>query len=156
MAEQEGVIKFELHHETADLPSGVDLTDLSHWRQELVRHGLVGRDPARYDGLGFGNLSQRLDIGGFVITGSQTGGLTKLAPEHFVWVSNVTTALNQVASQGRIYPSSEAITHATVYQASGEAMFVFHAHSPEIWAAGKALSLPATAFVPRSVYHERP
>lgn len=148
MAEQEGVIKYQLDHETQDLPQDIDLTDLTHWRSELLRFGLVGQDPGRYDGFGFGNLSQRLALGGFLITGSQTGEIRQLGREHYAWVTNAVTAANRITSQGLTKPSSEALTHAAVYDASSEIQFIFHAHSPEIWQAGADLGLPATANVP--------
>ena len=147
MAEQEGVIKYQLDHEAQDLTDGIDLTDLTHWRSELLRLGLVGQDPGRYDGFGFGNLSQRLALGGFLITGSQTGEIRQLGREHYAWVTNAVTAANRITSQGLTKPSSEALTHAAVYDASSEAQFIFHAHSPEIWQAGARLGLPVTANV---------
>ncbi len=55
MAQQEGVIKFELWFiQTAPLPKEV-LREINAWRHLLYLTQLIGRDPARYEGYGFGN-----------------------------------------------------------------------------------------------------
>ena len=69
----EGVIKFHVEHETEAGCGESDIVELTKWRKELRTAGLVGQDLARYGGLGFGNLSKRLEDGTFLITASQTG-----------------------------------------------------------------------------------
>jgi hypothetical protein len=73
MAETEGVIKFNLTFRTERVV-GVNVAELSAWRTVLKELGLLGQIPGRYDGYGFGNISQRC-AGGFVISGTQTGRL---------------------------------------------------------------------------------
>ena len=86
---QEGVIKFELDYATGPGPRASDIASLNGWREILFMLRLIGQDPRRYGGLGYGNLSQR-EVPGpgeraalFVITGTQTGGLATLRPEHY-------------------------------------------------------------------------
>src|SRR5262249_35839367 len=125
---------------------------LSAWREVLARLSLVGRDPARYEGLGYGNLSARLapfgDVGRgrrrFLVTGSQTGGIPDLTLDHYCVVERYDVARNTVHSLGPVRPSSESLTHGAIYDAAPAARFVFHAHAPEIWRAARALGLPVT------------
>jgi ribulose-5-phosphate 4-epimerase/fuculose-1-phosphate aldolase len=148
MAEQEGVIKYQLTHEDAPLPSGINSSELNNWRAKLSEVGLIGQDPARYDGYGFGNLSQRYAPGGFVITGSQTGELPELGASQYAWVKSADTSQNAIISLGETKPSSEALTHAAVYDTCPQVQFIFHAHSPDIWVKGSELGVPVTEDVP--------
>jgi Class II Aldolase and Adducin N-terminal domain len=151
MKAQESVIQYRLGFTQAP-PDPVDgLDELIAWRRILRPLGLVGQDPARYDGFGFGNISLRLQreahtIGrpAFVITGSQTGHLADLGPEHFAEVIDWDTDENWVAARGPIRPSSEAMSHAAVYAASGDMGCVIHAHSPDIWRNADKLPFAAT------------
>ena len=57
---QEGVIKFNLQYQlTPEVPLPGWQT-ISAWRQLLCQLQLIGQDPQRYQGLGFGNISWRL------------------------------------------------------------------------------------------------
>lgn len=151
----EGVIRFEVEHETRMLDArvhGESARVLSAWREVLARLSLVGRDPARYEGLGYGNLSARIppfgDVGRgrrrFLVTGSQTGGIADLTLDHCCVVERYDVARNTVHSLGPVRPSSESLTHGAIYDAAPAARFVFHAHAPEIWRAARALGLPVT------------
>lgn len=142
MAETEGVIKYRLEHREAALPTSEGLAELEAWRYALLQLGLVGRDPARYGGLGFGNLSRR-QREGFLVTGTQTGHLQRLGPEHFCLVREWSLADGRIGSVGPSRPSSEALTHAAVYQASA-AGAVMHGHSPVLWQRAAELGLPVT------------
>jgi ribulose-5-phosphate 4-epimerase/fuculose-1-phosphate aldolase len=51
---------------------------------------------------------------------------------------------NRVRSSGLRNPSSESLTHAAIYDLSPAIRFVFHVHSPHIWANAGALRLPET------------
>lgn len=144
MAEQEGVIKFDLDWHPGPPAEGVDPAPLDRWRARLMAAGLVGQDPARYDGYGFGNLSMRV-AAGFVITGTQTGALPALSAEHYALVTAWDVAANRIVARGPVKPSSEALTHATLYGLHRDIGFVFHGHGPSIWTARDRLGLPATA-----------
>ncbi len=150
----EGVIKFHSDHRSASLGSeGVDTlaAGLMAWRAILRRLGMVGRDPGRYEGFAFGNLSARLegeDDGGaprFLITGSQTGGKEGLTLADFCIVEASDAAANRVRSVGLASPSSESLTHDAVYRLDASIGWVFHVHSPEVWRRRAALLLPTSA-----------
>lgn len=140
----EGVVKFELAHEPAPPPGARWLRPLIAWREVLARLQLIGQDPARYGGAGFGNVSRRMP-GGFVITGTQTGGVAGLAPRHFALVTACDPERNRVESRGPLAPSSESLTHGMLYALDPAVRFVFHVHSPAIWRARDILRLATTA-----------
>ena len=148
MAEQEGVIKFDLDWRpgppATGVDTGIDPAPLDRWRARLMAAGLIGQDPARYDGYGFGNLSMRV-AAGFVITGTQTGALPALSAEHYALVTAWDVAANRIVARGPVKPSSEALTHATLYGLDPDIGVVFHGHGPSIWTARDRLGLPATA-----------
>lgn len=141
----EGVIKFELVHAPAPPPAASLLRPLIAWRQVLARLALIGQDPARYGGAGFGNVSRRVRGERFVITGSQTGGIDALEPRHFALVTACDPARNRVEARGPVPPSSESLTHGMLYALDPTIRFVFHVHSPEIWGARERLRLATTA-----------
>lgn len=140
----EGAIKFHVNHETSVCCKESDVAELTEWRNELRAAGLVGQDLARYEGLGFGNLSRRMEDGTFLITASQTGHLETLTPEHYARITDFDPARNLVWSKGMNPPSSETMTHLAVYGANQAAQFVFHVHCPQIWNAKTGLNLLVT------------
>lgn len=151
----EGVIRFQVEHDTRPLDARVlDETSrvLAAWREVLARLGLIGRDPARYEGLGYGNVSARIgpmgDVGRgrrrFLVTGSQSGGRPQLTLADFALVERYDIERNQVVSLGLVPPSSEALTHAALYDVGPALRFVLHAHSPEIWRSARPLGIPVT------------
>jgi L-ribulose-5-phosphate 4-epimerase len=146
MSEREGVIKYHLDHQSIDLPTGVDITELNAWRTLLHRLNLIGRIPEKYHGLGFGNISRRLVPGGeqFVISGTQTGHLPRLTLQHYALIQDASPQGNSIRSTGPCAPSSEALTHACVYQQDPAIQAVIHVHSPELWHNTLALRLPHT------------
>lgn len=144
--EQEGVIKFDLEFESVDVVTDEMVAELTPWRERLFLLKLIGQDPLLYDGLGYGNISRRLRPGSdeFVITGSQTSHLPALNPEHYAIVLESFIEKNKLVAKGLTRPSSEALTHASFYQASQDIHYVFHVHSAKIWKQAKTLELPVT------------
>lgn len=145
--ETEGVIKYRLDFEQAPLERPALALKLEPWRQRLCALGLIGgNNPARYDGLGFGNLSHRVEPGSlhFVISGTQTGHLEQMGAEAYTLVTSCDPASNTIRAQGEIPPSSEAMTHAAIYSAAPDAQAVIHVHSPEIWQQAESLGLAVT------------
>ena len=63
MTYDEGVIKFEARHTKKELSHrqfGEKAATLVAWRAILLQTGLVGQDPNRYGGAGYGNVSARV------------------------------------------------------------------------------------------------
>jgi len=144
MKEQEGVIKYQLEHTEKPIVEKISLSEVNAWRTIIFRLGLIGQDPERYDNLGFGNISQRLDSQSsqFIISSSQTGHIEHLSPEHYCLVVKADPQKNQIQSCGLYKPSSESLTHASIYAQDGNIQAVIHVHSPEIWNNTAALNLP--------------
>jgi ribulose-5-phosphate 4-epimerase/fuculose-1-phosphate aldolase len=146
--EREGVIKFTLEFRPGPPPAAAQLPELDAWRLIFRRLGLLGQDPRRYAGLGFGNLSRRaggsLPAAAFIISGTQTGGLEQLTPADYVTVLSCDPDHNRVIASGPTHPSSEALSHGVLYQADPRIAWVMHLHCPDIFAAGSRLRLPTT------------
>mgnify|MGYP001818654925 CR=1 FL=1 len=148
--QEEGVIKFDLRYTDSTPVNLAPYEALNRWRSLLWERALIGQDPARYGGYGFGNVSQRTvspDNDGqrsFIISGSQTGALHTLHGEHYATVTACDLAHNRVAAHGPIRPSSESLTHGMVYEQSNDIRVILHAHSPDIWQAAVMLELPLT------------
>ena len=147
MGEREGVIKYRLNHQQAEFSADIWINELNAWRTVLFRLNLIGRIPEKYGGLSFGNISRRLVPGKeqFVISGTQTGHLAKLALQHYALVQTASPQDNSIQSRGLCQPSSEALTHAGVYQQDPAIQAVIHVHSPELWHNTQRLQLPHTA-----------
>ncbi len=141
--ETEGVIKFQLDHRPGPAPATTLTAPLRAWFQVLRRLELLGQRPDRYLGYAYGNLSRR-DGSGFLITCTQTSGQKRLEPDQFSRVEGWNVVTNRLQAAGPCKPSSEALTHAIVYQRIPAARFVFHVHSPDIWRNMEALELPVT------------
>jgi hypothetical protein len=139
---EEGVIKFKLEHCAADPLPPTDLAALRAWHRICHRLGLLGREPGRYAGFAYGNLSRRA-ASGFIISGTQTAGNPDLGPGDYAEVHGWDVDANRVISRGPCRPSSESITHGMIYEAA-PANFIVHAHSPEIWSSAGPLGLAAT------------
>lgn len=146
MTEQEGVIKYRLDHQHRALSDSSDITSINAWRTILYKLGLIGQNPNKYQGLGYGNMSLRLQPQQmrFLITGTQTGHLAYLTTQHFAVVDSASPVENSICSEGPKQPSSEALTHASVYLHSPDTQAVIHVHSPEIWRNTENLQLPHT------------
>ncbi|MBT8493041.1 MAG: class II aldolase/adducin family protein [Deltaproteobacteria bacterium] len=149
----EGVIKFRALHRTgkAGFSDHRAVARLLAWRSILFDLGLCGQDPDRYGGAGFGNLSLRIGAPSaprgrrpFLITGTQTGGVSELGSEQLCAVHSYDLNLNQVVSQGPVAPSSESMTHGAIYDLSSRIRCVVHVHSPAIWRRARELRLPTT------------
>ncbi|MBI4701696.1 MAG: class II aldolase/adducin family protein [Deltaproteobacteria bacterium] len=150
----EGVVKFRAEHERADLPAqryGELGCKLVAWREIMAMALLVGQDPLRYGGAGYGNVSGRIGPPGaprgarsMLITGTQTSGLAHIGLGHLCVVERYDYERNWVRSHGPVEPSSESMTHGAIYDLTPAIRFVLHAHSPIIWRRARELHVPVT------------
>jgi ribulose-5-phosphate 4-epimerase/fuculose-1-phosphate aldolase len=149
MTTAEGAIQFRY---TLDAPAPADVLDaerfaqMAAWRTILRQLDLVGRDPARYDGYAYGNLSVRdgADPHRFYVTASQTGGDPSLARSHLVRVDRWNAERFELFATGVAPPSSESITHGILYDADPSIAWVMHVHARAIWRNAHRLDLPVT------------
>lgn len=145
----EGVIKYISDFEVRSLSPDVltAIVKLDQWRQVFFDNNLIGEDPDRYGGYGFGNLSKRLDpqCGLFAITSSQTSGLPFLQMDQdYSVIKSYDLVANTLSAYGLKEASSEALTHAVIYDYDPLVQAIFHAHHPGIWNATEQLGIPAT------------
>ncbi|HEY3342057.1 MAG TPA: class II aldolase/adducin family protein, partial [Anaerolineae bacterium] len=141
MTQQEGTVKFQLDYTDGQIPAYEEIRELNAWRRLFFVTGLIGQDPLRYGGYGYGNVSQRLPPfssfgqAQFAVSGTQTGELPELTASHYCMVTECWPAQNRVVAHGPIKPSSESMTHGMVYGMDDALRYVFHTHSPTIWRA---------------------
>jgi len=142
VGETEGVIKFNLTFADEQLED-IDVTSLSRWRTILKDRGLIGQEPDRYDGYGFGNISMRCEQG-FIISGTQTGGLDGVTLDDYALCEHWDLSLNAITARGRVKPSSESLSHAAVYDVHVDVNWALHAHSPDLWQNAESLGIVTT------------
>jgi ribulose-5-phosphate 4-epimerase/fuculose-1-phosphate aldolase len=138
----EGVIKYRRRWEQTPALDAKEIAELVRWRRPLYAAGLIGH--LEKEAVGYGNLSVRAeDDGLFLISGTQTGHLPDLGPQHFALVTNCDIERNMIECRGPVEASSEAMTHGSIYALDDTIRAVVHVHSPELW-VGLRSSLPAT------------
>ncbi len=126
--DEKGYVKFKYHWIKAKL--NLNIRQLNHWRAKLYRLGLIG---ANTDGIGFGNISQRIKKQEFIITGSGTGGLPLLNKNHYTICSKCDIKHNTVICRGPIIASSESMTHSAIYKFLPDINAVIHVHNRPGW-----------------------
>lgn len=144
--ETEGVIQFAYHlspsRDRAQARARAEA--LEALAAPFRRAGLLGRDPARYEGLAYGNVSQR-EGNGYAITASQRSDQPTLKAEDVCWAALQRGVNGALEAEGDRPPSSESLVHEALYRACPEAQAVVHGHHPALWQARDALALPSTA-----------
>ena len=127
----EGYIKYQCYWHSEKAIAESDIIELNHWRNQLYQLGLIGE----YDnGIGFGNLSIRLDNSEqLIISGTQTGGIAKLSTQHYTKVTDYDWHKNYVTCRGLIKASSETLTHTAIYAAEPQVNAVVHVHQAKLW-----------------------
>lgn len=126
----EGYIKFECNWEKTDAPEEALLADLNKWRDKLYDLKLLG---AYENGIGYGNISRRVDGNQFIITGSATGNLPKLKATHYSKVVDFDLSKNRLTCRGAVKASSESLSHGVLYQLDSSINAVIHVHHFELW-----------------------
>lgn len=127
---EEGVIKFHLDWTEAAAADEAFIIKLNDWRDRLYAAGLIG---ITADGIGYGNISRRLDETSFIISGSGTGRLGRLSAAHYATVTGYNLEQKRIIANGPLVPSSESLTHAAIYSQAKKVQAVFHVHHPALW-----------------------
>lgn len=130
MTEETGYIKFSSQWVKDDPVDSCLIEELNQYRTKLYHLGLIGKYP---NGIGFGNMSIRLENNQFLITGTATGHLPTLSNDHFTRVTAYNFKKNSLTCRGPIQASSESLTHAAIYEASPETDAVIHVHNLALW-----------------------
>lgn len=108
-----------------------EIAELERWRRPLFEAGLVGHYPEH--GIGYGNISIRTGGREFLITGTQTGHLPRTGAVHYALVTDYDIDGNSVSCRGAVQASSEALTHAAIYELDASIGAVVHVHEPRLW-----------------------
>lgn len=140
----DGVTQYRLDWQPSTPVANDQWAMLNRWRTVMHDKGVIGQCPDRYDGVGFGNVSCRWHGSEFLISGTQTGALRELKPAQYAHVLECDVHRNYVRACGPVPPSSEAMTHAMIYDCVPTAQFVIHVHAPALWRAATSLSIPMT------------
>ena len=127
---EEGYIKFQCNWKKSPPLSANMLESVGWGRREMYSQGLIG---AYDNGIGYGNISERLPNQKFIISGSATGGIEKLKPIHYSIVNKIDPINNQVWCSGPVKASSETMSHAVIYQTCPEVNAVVHIHHLDLW-----------------------
>ena len=163
MSIDEGYVKYRSHWTPGPAPDPELALQLERWRRPLFEAGLVGH----YDslGVGYGNISIRSRLPGqFLISGTQTGHLAETGIEHYALVTDYSIENNMVACSGPVQASSEAMTHAAIYELDRRIAAIVHVHSAALWnkyldelpttSAAVAYGTPAMAMEFQRLYAE--
>ncbi len=129
----DGVIKYTITHTTFDARIPHDLyAALESVRSRLHALGLIGVDK---EGVGYGNISLKDDNESipFYITATQTGHLAQLGRSHYTKVNAYDFKTFTLHSTGHDKPSSEALSHAMIYNLDPAIRAVIHIHSQPLW-----------------------
>ncbi len=143
MNKEEGYIKFNLEWvKNKPLPYS-EVKELNECRNRLYQLGLIG---VLDNGIGFGNVSIRMPgTNQFIISGTGTGAVPQLDENHYTQVISYNIEKNQVACEGPSEPSSEAMTHAALYEADSNIKAAIHTHHKKLWQALKQKNFPITS-----------
>lgn len=127
----EGYTKYECEWRRGPALAAETIAGLNACRNRLFDAGLVGHY-AQHD-VGFGNLSVRCADGGFIISGTQTGHIERTGAPHWSRVTGYDIDANRVTCEGPVQASSEALTHAAIYEIDPRIQAIAHVHSGELW-----------------------
>lgn len=127
----EGYIKFKANWEKTPPFATTELAQLIYWRQRMFDLGLIGMYE---NGIGFGNISQRIgDTNQFFISASKTGNLLELNEHHFAKVIKVNVGQNWLHCEGPSIASSESMSHAVIYEQCSWVNAIIHGHQLSLW-----------------------
>lgn len=132
MTIDEGYVKYRSTWIEASAPDPGAAAELETWRRPLFDAGLIGH----YEelGVGFGNLSIRCGgPGQFLISGTQTGHMAQTNENHYSLVTAYDIDANSLRCMGPVQASSEAMTHAAIYELDTRIGAVAHVHSRSLW-----------------------
>lgn len=136
----DGVIKYDRSNFTylSELPLS-EYSEIEYWRKKLFSMNLIGVCPE--SNIGFGNISNKFSIEStenltrpqFIISGTQTGKFPELDAKKYTRVIDFNILELKIHVNGPIEASSEALTHASIYESNSNINSVIHIHSKSIW-----------------------
>jgi len=128
----EGYTKYSVDWQRAPALPAATVAELNECRNRLYAAGLVGYYEDH--GVGFGNVSIRDGQGpGFIISGTGSGEIERTDRRHYSRVSEYDIDANRVVCRGPVQASSEALTHAAIYELDLAIRAIAHGHSAALW-----------------------
>lgn len=128
----DGVIKFKYKLSKSGPLDREDYIELEKWRVILYKLSMIGH--YQTENVGYGNLSLRgATPQNFVITGTQTGIHPNLDGYYYTRVIDCDLKKNSCEVKGPIAPSSESLTHYSIYKANLNIKVIFHIHHQDLW-----------------------
>lgn len=125
----EGTIKFNCQWIKQHLSIAVP-DELLTWRDQMYNLKLIGH--YQDINIGYGNISLKTPQG-ILISGTQTGNIYPIQPQHFTLVTDYDIDQNTVVCRGLIKASSESMTHIAVYQCDESINAIIHIHNLTLW-----------------------
>jgi L-ribulose-5-phosphate 4-epimerase len=129
-SQETGSIKFICNWIQSEPVNIETIIEINRWRNILFKHKLIG---VYSNGIGYGNISIRLDHNEFLISGTSTGHLETLTNQHYSKVISYNFSENTLACIGPVKASAESLTHAAVYEMDPGINAIIHVHSKQIW-----------------------
>ncbi len=127
----EGYIKYKSDWEKREIDIDDKLfEEINFWRNHFYKRNWIG---AYSDGIGFGNISTRLQDNQFLISGSATGNYPELEKSNYSIVNNFDFDSNSLKCSGQVEASSEALSHAALYKANSNISKIVHIHNLDLW-----------------------
>ena len=127
----EGYTKFRVEWHDRRPVEFREVAELSRWRTVLHDAGLIGVYPD--SGIGYGNVSVRIEGDTFLVSGTRTGGHRHTDNRHYALVSRADLETNFVTCRGAVQASSESLTHAAIYGLDATIGAVAHVHDDILW-----------------------
>lgn len=125
----EGYIKFNCQWIKEPL-SVIVPDELLSWRDRMYDLKQIGYYP--HLNIGYGNISIKTDQG-ILISGTQTGDIYPIQPQHFTLVTDCNLEKNTVVCRGMIKASSESMTHLAIYESDESINAIIHIHNFSHW-----------------------
>ncbi len=127
----EGIIKYQAIWTDKSPISESEFEKINSFRSLAVKRSYMGIGA---DGIGYGNISYRLDSNNqFIISSSATGGISIADRGDYSKVIDFDISNNKIYCKGNKIASSESLTHAAIYQSNPEIKAVLHIHNEELW-----------------------
>lgn len=129
--QKEGVTKYQINWQDIDCITNNEIAEIDFHRNKIWTKKGIGVQ----NNVGYGNISIRnpQNLAQFIISGTQTGHLENLANTQYSKVTYSNIENNLLFCQGRIPASSEALTHAVLYNTNTDIQAVIHIHNNLFW-----------------------
>jgi hypothetical protein len=114
------------------------IEEIDFWRRKCYEKSWIGMYP---NGIGFGNISMRLDESRFLISASATGNLQTTNSSHYAIVEDFDLQKNWLKCRGEQTASSESLSHAALYGV--DVQRIVHIHDYNLWTKWKG-KMPTT------------